>query len=102
VRDAPNGRVGLREYHLDLADIIITDIVMPDKEGLETIRELRSLHPKARIIAISGGGAGRANQYLEMAKRLGATRTLAKPFSGDEILALIDEVLSEKTGSPES
>jgi DNA-binding response OmpR family regulator len=94
VEDAPNGDLALRAYRRQPADVVITDIVMPDKEGLETIRELRRLYPDVKIIAISGGGTGRANDYLDLARRLGASRILAKPFLGDDILALVAEVLA--------
>lgn len=96
VDDVPNGKAGLETYRRLRSDLVITDIVMPDKEGLETISELRRLAPDVKIIAVSGGGTGRADDYLGMARRLGATRTLAKPFSNDEILAVVAEVLSRE------
>jgi DNA-binding response OmpR family regulator len=96
VDDAPNGRAALQAYGRVRSDVVITDIVMPDKEGLETISELRRLAPNTKIIAISGAGIGRADDYLGMARRLGASRILAKPFSGDEILAIVAEVLAQE------
>jgi DNA-binding NtrC family response regulator len=74
---------------------VITDIVMPDEEGLGTIRELRRVDPNVKIIAISGGGLGKAGDYLGIAQRLGAMRTLPKPFLPETLLAMIAEVLAE-------
>lgn len=71
---------------------MITDLVMPGKEGLETILELRQFEPALKIIAISGGGWTGSGVYLEMARRLGATKTLAKPFRVEEILKLVSEI----------
>ena len=68
---------------------------MPDEEGLGTIRELRRVDPNVKIIAISGGGLGKAGDYLGIAQMLGAMRTLAKPFVPDVLLAMIAEVLAD-------
>ncbi len=67
-------------------DIVITDIIMPEKEGIETIRELKRDYPFIKILAISGGGQGSANDYLSMAKIMGANLTMSKPFSHQELL----------------
>ena len=67
--------------------LIITDLVMPEQEGLETIRQVRKHHPKIPIIAISGGGRNSSTDYLLLARKLGAAGTLAKPFSRDELVA---------------
>ena len=96
VDDAPNGTAALQAYRRQRSDVVITDIVMPVKEGLETISELRRLAPDAKIIAISGGAIGSADDYLVMARHLGASRILAKPFSGDEILAMVADVLAQE------
>lgn len=74
----------------------LTDLIMPDKEGLEFIRELRRDEPTVGIIAMSGGGRGNKYSYLGPAKLLGADAALAKPFSKDEILATIESVLGER------
>ncbi len=94
VEDAANGTAALEAYRRRLHDLVITDIVMPDKEGLETITTLCHLNPDVRIIAISGGGIGRADDYLVVAKKLGASRVLAKPFSVSEIVTAVAEVLA--------
>ena len=94
VQDAPNGRVALALYLENPGALIITDLVMPEKEGLETILELRRNHPGAKIIAISGGGRMNAKVNLVMAEKLGATRTLAKPFSQQELFDAVSNVLA--------
>ena len=99
VKEAPNGDAALREYRREPPDLVITDIVMPEKEGIATIRELRKLDPNAKIIAISGAAGGRDGQYLTLARRLGATRTLAKPFSREEVLTAVAEVLTHEDGT---
>ena len=93
VMDAPNGRVGVRLYREAPADIVITDIFMDDKEGLETITELRRDFPSVKIIAISGGNRFDNFDGLSIAQQLGAQRTFSKPFSRDVILAAIQELL---------
>ena len=75
-------------------DLVVTDLVMPDKEGIETIVEIRKLKPDLKIIAMSGGGRGSAEDYLEMAAVLGASKTLAKPFPSHDLLSAITEVLA--------
>jgi two-component system chemotaxis response regulator CheY len=94
VDDASNGKVAVREYRRQPCDVVIMDIVMPDEEGLGAIRELRRLEPTVKIIAISGGGLGKAGDYLGIAQMLGAIRTLTKPFSPEALLAVIAEVLA--------
>ncbi len=75
-------------------DLMITDIVMPNKEGLETIMEARRAVPHLKIIAMSGGGWFPSQQYLAIAEKLGASAILSKPFSGDDVLAAVSRVLS--------
>jgi len=72
-------------------DLVVTDIVMPEKEGLETIMELRRLVPGMPVIAMSGGGRGTPENYLRAARMLGAFRTLEKPFDSKELIQAIDE-----------
>jgi CheY-like chemotaxis protein len=90
---ARNGKESValvRQEHIDLA---IVDLIMPEKEGLETIVELRRIQPAIKIIAISGGGHGDPKDYLRMASQLGAVRTLPKPFSREQLLGAVTEVL---------
>jgi len=74
-------------------DVLVTDIIMPEKEGIATIREFRSLYPDLPIIAISGAGSTPGMDFLELAGRLGADRMLAKPFGPHELLNTVREVL---------
>ncbi len=92
---ARDGSEGLQLFRTILADLIITDILMPEKEGLETIMELRREFPNVKIIAMSGGGHKGDLDFLEVAKRLGAQRTLQKPFHLQEVFQLVAEVLDE-------
>jgi CheY-like chemotaxis protein len=88
-----DGNEAVKQYQHHQTDLVITDIIMPEKEGLEMITELRHLHPDAKIVAISGGGRGNAQDYLKMAAAFGADRVLAKPFSNREVLETINSVL---------
>ena len=91
VRAAVNGKEGLALFRAHPANLVITDLFMPEQEGLETIRELRSVNPALKIIAISG--AVPEWRVLEMAKYLGAQRTLAKPFVPEEIRDAVETLL---------
>ena len=93
VAEATNGRVGINLHKASPADLIITDLIMPDKEGIETILELKQDYPELKIIAISGGGQVHPEAYLHMAQRAGALRTLAKPFDREDLLNMIKELL---------
>jgi CheY-like chemotaxis protein len=75
-------------------DLVLTDILMPEKEGIQTIIELRRLNPHIRIIGMSGGGMEGPDHYLDMAKEFGANQTLRKPFSKEKLLRTIDTVLN--------
>ena len=93
VQDAASGKAGLACLRQQQADVIITDIVMPDMEGLELIRELRRADPAVKIIAMSGGGRGPAS-YLELALKFGARQVLPKPFTKDSLIAVVKDVLA--------
>ena len=93
VQDAPNGKAALELYRQHPFDLVITDLIMPEKEGLETIVEFRRIHQAVKIIAISGGDRINAANNLAMAQKLGADRTLPKPFSPDEILNIVAQLL---------
>jgi CheY-like chemotaxis protein len=90
VSEAADGQEGLQRLREHRHEIVITDIVMPEQEGIETIRRIRAVAPQTRIIAISGGGSTGTGMYLKLAKRTGADITLAKPFRARELLALLD------------
>ena len=104
VLEAPEGESGLALFRARAPDVVLTDILMPGKEGLETILTLRHEAPHAKIIAMSGGGAIVSKQNaLRSAADFGVRRTLAKPFSAAELLSAIDAVLrGEDSGSSSS
>ena len=93
VADAPNGKVAMKIQREKPAALIITDLIMPEKEGIETIRELRQDFQDIKIIAISGGGRIGPEEYLDMAKMLGAQRTFAKPIERKVLLDAVRELL---------
>jgi CheY-like chemotaxis protein len=90
----PNGNDAIRAFAQQSFDLIITDIFMPEKDGLEVIRELKLQHPEIKIVAISGGGKTRAPIYLETAKKLGADETLDKPFELKHLIATVNKLLA--------
>jgi len=93
VVDAPDGGSGIRRYQESPTDLVITDLIMPGKEGIETIRDLRREFPYVKIIAVSGGGRIGPDSYLKMAKGVGALRTVSKPFDRMALLKAVEEVL---------
>ncbi|MBI5247907.1 MAG: response regulator [Desulfomonile tiedjei] len=94
VIEAPDGKVGTKLYRDNPSDLIVTDIVMPEKEGIETIRELRRDYPDAKIIAISGGGQAMASSTcLLLAERLGAQRTFMKPVKIADLIQAVRELV---------
>lgn len=102
VISAANGRIGVDLLETATVQAVVTDILMPDQEGLETIREIKRNHPSLGILAISGGGAtGIDTQLLKFARELGADRTLPKPFSAGELVAAVRAILAEH-GMPDA
>ena len=93
VVDAHEGHEGLKQFRENPTDLVITDLIMPGKEGIETIRELRQKFPGVKIIAVSGGGRIGPSSYLKMAKGVGALRTLSKPFDKTVLLEVVKEVI---------
>ena len=93
VEEAGNGKEAVESYRSRPADLLVTDIVMPEKEGIETIIQLRESYPEVKVIAMSGGGRTGDQNYLELAKKLGANQVLAKPFSNSEFLNAVNLVL---------
>jgi DNA-binding NtrC family response regulator len=92
VECAQNGIDAMRKLKLKSADIVITDIIMPEQEGIETILMIKKMHPEIGIIAISGGGRIGPSDYLSMAKLLGADFTFAKPWNNQELLDAITQL----------
>ncbi len=95
VEIALNGREGMELFNEKIPDLLITDILMPEKEGLETIMELRKKYPALKIIAISGGGRFGPEGYLPGAKLLGADMALQKPLMQKEFLEAVSSLLGE-------
>ena len=93
VAAAADGRQGEQLYRQQPAALVITDIFMPEKEGIETIKDLKHEFPDVKIIAISGGGRNNGMRYLKHAERFGAERILEKPFERQELLQAIQELL---------
>ena len=78
---AGDGRVALKHLGAETFDLVISDLVMPEVEGLQLLREVRKLPAPPRVIVISGGGRGNLDNYFEIALKFGAAGTLAKPFT---------------------
>ena len=93
VTEAENGRKAMRALRNARVDLVITDIIMPEQEGMETISEIRRIRPDIKIIAMSGGGRRLSMDFLPLAARLGADRTIEKPFKPASIAAAVSELL---------
>ena len=93
VIDAPDGKTALRIFRDEDVDVVITDIIMPDVEGIETIRELRKIKPDVKIIAFSGGGTLAPDGYLKLASSMGAQYTFQKPVSIKELSKAVKVLL---------
>jgi two-component system cell cycle response regulator CpdR len=91
---ASNGREGMELFEKDSADLVITDIIMPDKEGLEIILEMKKQRPELKIIAISGGGRISPESYLECARHFGAEKVFQKPFRQKELVSAVRQLMS--------
>jgi DNA-binding response OmpR family regulator len=94
VVSAGNGREAGKVLDGFTPDLVITDLVMPEQEGLETIRSLRKTNPGLPIMAISGSVGPGSGDFLKVARLLGVNATLAKPFEPKELVAKVSEVLS--------
>jgi len=92
VREAGDGAQAVREMRFNPADVVITDLVMPEKEGLETIQEIRHEFPGVKVIAISGYHSG---AYLYHASVFGASAAIQKPFSLNVVLQVVGQMLSQ-------
>lgn len=91
---AADGREALRLYSEQEFDLIVTDLIMPNKEGIETILEVRAMKRPIRILAMSGGGRVDQSMHLHLAKSVGADRVISKPFLPKDFLQVIDELLA--------
>jgi len=95
VTEAINGREAITSYRDNPVDLVITDIWMPDKDGLEVIRELRQINSNLPVIAMSGGSRRGQIDYLQHAEAFGACLVLQKPFKIDELVASVKKFLEE-------
>lgn len=95
VSTAADGKAGINLYRENPTDLIITDLVMPEKDGIELIMELRREFPQAKVIAMSGGSQYGNMDYLKTARMLGALRVLDKPFEIDTLLQIVSESIGE-------
>jgi DNA-binding NtrC family response regulator len=94
VIDATNGNEGLLMFRANQADLVVTDLLMPEKDGLETIKELHAEFPLVPIVAMSGGSHLTYMDFLPIAKRLGARHIVHKPFQRDTLLKAVDDALN--------
>jgi len=94
VETARNGSEGLKMFRANAPDLVLTDIIMPEQEGIETIIEMRRLQPNAKIVAMSGGGPMNRDSLLAMTLKLGASDTLAKPYDDEQLARVIERVMA--------
>lgn len=92
---AEDGMIGLRMLEEGNFDLIITDIIMPNQEGIETIVQIKAANPDAKILAISGGGRIGSTDYLSLAQNFGVDRTMSKPFYHKDFIECIRELLGQ-------
>ena len=95
VVEAPDGVEGIKVYRQNPADLIITDLIMPNKDGIGMIIDLKKEFPDIKIIAMSGGGLNKPDGYLKGAKKLGASCTLTKPIDREEMLRAVRDILKD-------
>ncbi len=100
VLSAVNGQKGVELFHQHPCDLVITDMVMPIKDGLQTILDLRSIAPYLPVIAISGGGAISKERYLAVAGYLDNVLTIAKPFAIEDITEAVKKLLHHRPLEP--
>lgn len=94
VEEAENGRTAVELFRKDPADVVITDIIMPECEGVETIIEIRRISPDVKIIAMSGGGRMGKTDYLDIAREFGAAQVFRKPFDRMKVLEAVHDCLT--------
>jgi YesN/AraC family two-component response regulator len=92
---AADGNEAMKMVGLTKPQLIITDIIMPESDGIEVICNVKESNPEIKILAISGGGRISAKDHLKIAKQLGATGILAKPFSTEELICEINKLFAE-------
>lgn len=92
VIEATNGKDAIMHFRPSLTDLIVTDLIMPEEDGLKVIMKLKELKPSLKVIAISGGGKAGPGSYLNLARLLGADAVFSKPFSVNELISKIKEL----------
>jgi CheY-like chemotaxis protein len=100
VVEAADGQEGLQRYVVVPADVVLLDILMPEREGLETMRALRRLNAQVKVIAMSGGGQTGTMDFLHVAAALGAQRTLHKPFTRQTLLEAVRDLTQSADAPP--
>jgi len=93
VLEADNGKEALINFKPGVTDLVVTDLLMPEEDGLKVIMQMREMKPEIKVIAISGGGKAGPGSYLDMAKALGADSVFPKPFSVNDLVNRIDDLL---------
>lgn len=96
VVEASDGKQGLDLFKKQSPDLVITDLIMPEEEGLSVIRKIKQMDGDAKIIAISGGGIGSADIYLDLAKSMGAAHIFKKPFDVQDVLLTVEQMLADE------
>jgi CheY-like chemotaxis protein len=94
VFEAENGRDAIAHFKPAATDLVVTDLIMPEEDGLKVIIKLREMKPSVKIIAISGGGKAGPGSYLNLARALGADAIYSKPFSTNDLISKIEDLLS--------
>lgn len=95
VIEAANGLAGLSLFRTHKPSLVITDIMMPVMDGIETLRQIRAIDPTAKIIAMSGGGGEKYPNPLTLAKEMGVAAALEKPFKRQELRAAVSQILDK-------
>jgi CheY-like chemotaxis protein len=96
VFEAGDGKEAILHFKPSITDLVVTDLIMPEEDGLKVIIKLREFKPTIKIIAISGGGKVGPGSYLNLAKALGANAIFSKPFSTRDLILKIEELLTSE------
>jgi len=91
--EADNGKTGLKSFRENAPDLVVTDIIMPEMEGISFIRELRNINKDIPIIAMTGNVHGRMDEFLEISEKIGADAVLRKPVKNEELLNAINSLI---------
>lgn len=100
VRAAPSGVEGIEIAESEHIDVVVTDILMPNKDGIETLLEIKSINPNVKVLVVSGGGSALRKSFLDVADKLGADATLPKPVDIDRLCAVVEQLAAAAKASP--